>query len=59
MAGVTESDVLRFFFASRAARKARPDSPEQERLNRAVRKRALEQQLERDAEGWDYERSLE
>lgn len=65
MPGVTKSEVLRFFFDARA-RRARPPSPAQERLNQAVLARALRERgalraierIEHAAElhGWEVAR---
>lgn len=49
--------VERFFHTMQ--NRPKPPTPSQQRLELAVRRRALMQQLERDAERWAWERALD
>ena len=59
MAGVTESDVMRFFFAMRAERKRGPPSVEQQRLNDVVIARARRELAAREFEDQAERAALE
>jgi hypothetical protein len=56
MSGVSESEVMRFFFARKAERKNGAQIDTTSRLAIALRNRALTEELERTAERWAWER---
>jgi hypothetical protein len=59
MAGVTESDVLAFYFARKAERKRGARIDQSSRLFLAMRDRTIREQrarqLEQDADRWEWE----